>query len=225
MLQGNWGSFRHLELIQRVDKKPRQDHCYVNVLQRGDLSSLTWIEGSIDTSKKTNLVNIQYASLNFRDVMLATGRLSVEVFGSSRLQQECVLGLEFSGINENGKRVMGTVMSGSLATHIIPQKHLTWKVPDEWGLKEAVTCPVVYLTVYVAFFTHNPIKKGNSILIHAGSGGIGLAAIRIAFAYGLEVYTTVSNPEKKKFIMDTFPQLKGNFPFEISQNRTTLMSN
>ena len=160
--------------------------------------------------KSQNLVNIQYASLNFRDIMLATGRLAIEVFGSSRLDQECVLGFEFAGVNQNGKRMMGIVSSGSLATHIVPQKHLTWTVPDNWTLKEAATCPVVYLTVYSAFFASNPIKKGDSILIHAGSGGIGLAAMRVAFAYGLEVFTTVSNSQKKKFIMECYPQLKGS---------------
>lgn len=87
---------------------PRKDHCYANVLQRGDLSSLTWIQGSIDVTKIKNLVKIQYASLNFRDIMLATGRLTVDVLGNSRLEQECVLGLEFSGVNESGERVMGT---------------------------------------------------------------------------------------------------------------------
>lgn len=193
-----------------MDEKRRNDHCYVNALQKGDLSSLTWLQGSIDLTKATKLVKIQYAALNFRDVMLATGRLSVDVLGNSRLEQECVLGLEFSGVDENGHRVMGTVMSGSLATHVIPEKYLTWKVPDNWSLKEAVTCPVVYLTVYASFFTFNPIKRGNSVLIHAGSGGIGLAAIRVAFAYGLEVYTTVSNQKKKDFLMETFPQLKGS---------------
>lgn len=153
-----------------MEAKPHKDHCYGNVLQRGDLSTLTWLEGSIDVVKSQNFVNIQYASLNFRDVMLATGRLAVEVFGSNRLDQECVLGFEFAGVNQSGKRVMGTVISGSLATHIVPQKHLTWNVPDKWSLKEAATCPVVYLTVYTAFFTYNAIKKGQSILIHAGSG-------------------------------------------------------
>lgn len=148
--------------------------------------------------------------------MLATGRLAVDVVASTRLEQECVLGFEFAGVNEKGERVIGVIRSGCLATHVIPEKKLTFKVPDEWSLKDAVTCPVVYLTVYAAFFTYKPIKKGDSVLIHAGSGGIGLAAIRIAFASGLEVYTTVSNPEKKKFLLDTFPQLKGIFMKEKS---------
>ena len=45
-------------------------------------------------------------------------------------------------------------------------------------------------------------------MIHAGSGGVGLAAIRVAFAYGLDVYTTVSTEEKKIFLLNEFPQLK-----------------
>lgn len=78
------------------------------------------------------------------------------------------------------------------------------------SLKDSATIPVVYVTVYYAFFfLYRPISSGKSILIHAGSGGVGLAAIRVALAYGLEVFTTVSSEPKKKFIMDLFPQLKG----------------
>lgn len=50
-------------------------------------------------------------------------------------------------------------------------------------------------------------------LIHAGSGGIGLAAIRVALAYGMEVYTTVSTEQKKKFVLEQYPQLKGEETF------------
>ncbi len=52
------------------------------------------------------------------------------------------------------------------------------------------------------------ITKGKSILIHAGSGGVGLAAIRVAFAYGLKVFTTVSTQEKKNYLLSEFPQLE-----------------
>lgn len=155
------------------------------------------------------MVNVQYASINFRDVMLATGRLSAEVIGTNRLDQECILGFEYAGINKKNERCMGVIISGAMATQLVPNPYLTWKVPDHWTLREAATVPVVYMTVYCAFFLYNPIRKGKKILIHAGSGGIGLSAIRVALAYGLEVFTTVSTPQKKKFIMDTFPQLKG----------------
>lgn len=77
------------------------------------------------------------------------------------------------------------------------------------SLRDAATIPVVYATIYYAFFFYRPISRGKSILIHAGSGGIGLAAIRIALAYGMDVYTTCSSEQKKKFILDQYPQLKG----------------
>lgn len=106
---------------------------------------------------------------------------------------------------------MGMVSSGAMATLIDPFPLLTWNVPAEWSLKEAATVPVVYVTVYYAFFMGKSISKGKSILIHAGSGGVGLAAIRVALAYGMEVFTTVSNNQKKKYIMDLFPDLNGSY--------------
>lgn len=208
-----WGSLRHLELFNELVEKPRNDHCFGNVLQRGDLSTLAWLDGPLNGNSSDRIVNVQYASINFRDIMLATGRLNSEVVGTNRLQQECILGFEYAGVNKKGERVMGTVISGAMATQIESNDYLTWRVPDHWSLREAATCPVVYMTVYVAFFTYKPITRGKSILIHAGSGGVGLAAIRVALAYGLEVYTTVSNPQKKQFIMETFPALKGALKF------------
>lgn len=202
-----------MELKCELEKRPRKDHCYGNVLQRGDLSTLAWLEGPINASKLDDYVNIQYASINFRDVMLATGRLSLEVFGTNRLQQECVLGFEFAGVNKRGQRIMGTVISGAMATQTEPNDTLTWIIPDHWTMREAATCPVVYMTVYCALFQYKPITKGCSILIHAGSGGIGLAAIRVALAYGCTVYTTVSTQQKRQFLLDTFPELEGLLDF------------
>lgn len=175
LLQGTWGSLRHLELFHDIHPAARNDQCYANVLQRGDLSTLSWLQGPVDARKELDVVNVQYSSINFRDVMLATGRLSAEVIGTNRLDQECVLGFEYAGVNKKNERVMGTIISGAMATQLIPNPYLTWKVPEHWTLREAATVPVVYMTVYCAFFLYNPIRKGKKILIHAGSGGIGLA--------------------------------------------------
>lgn len=54
------------------------------------------------------------------------------------------------------------------------------------------------------------IQAGQTILIHAGSGGIGQAAINIALYYGLTVFTTVGTEKKREFIKTTWPQIKGN---------------
>ena len=205
---GRWGTYRHLLFTQEKEIGPRSDHCYANSLLRGDLSSMSWLQGPYNNRKSKNLIRVSYASLNFRDVMLATAKLTVEVYGSNRLEQFCVLGLEYSGTTEENDRVMGIVLQGALATYIEPNDLLYWKIPDDWTLEEAATVPCVYATVYCAFFMKTTIEKGKSILIHAGTGGVGLAAIRVALAYGLEVYTTVSTEEKKNFLLQEYPQLK-----------------
>ncbi|KAH8295236.1 hypothetical protein KR018_009015 [Drosophila ironensis] len=224
---GVWGSYRHLLLPKCNKLIPRSDHIYGNVVQRGDLSSLRWLKGPFNP--EDCLIKIAYSSLNFRDVMLATGRLAVELYGSSRIDQNCVLGFEYSGINmKTGRRIMSMVVKGGVASFVDKPSKLIWDIPDNWSLKEAATVPVVYVTVYYAFFMIGDIRKGKTILIHAGTGGIGLAAIRVALAYNLEVFTTCSTPEKKKFLLKTFPQLKeaniGNSrdtSFELMVHRET----
>ncbi|XP_031638918.1 fatty acid synthase-like, partial [Contarinia nasturtii] len=202
-----WGTYRYFELKPSLQETTRLDHVYANVQRIGDLSSFDWFNGSLKPTVD-RLVNVHYSSINFRDVMLASGRLSLEFCRGSRIEDDCVLGLEFSGINSNGDRVMGMVKSGSMATQVLSQEHLTWIIPEDWSLRDAATIPAVYITVYYAYFFGKSVMRNNSILIHAGSGGIGLAAIRIALAYGLEVFTTVSTQQKRKFILGLFPQLK-----------------
>ncbi|XP_055326066.1 fatty acid synthase-like [Sitodiplosis mosellana] len=202
-----WGTYRFFELKPNLQETPRLDHVYANVQRIGDLSSFDWLNGPLKPTVD-KLVNVHYSSINFKDVMLATGRLSTESCHGSRIDGDCLLGFEFSGINTCGERVMGMVKSGSMATQVKPIEHFTWIIPKDWSLRDGATIPTVYITVYYAFFFGKPITRGKSILIHAGSGGIGLAAIRIALAYGLEVFTTVSTQQKKKFILSLFPQLK-----------------
>ncbi|XP_031641000.1 fatty acid synthase-like [Contarinia nasturtii] len=205
---GQWGAYRHLTLKKDIEEKERNEHFYANLTRIGDLSTFEWMTGWIDANKSKNLINIQYSAINFRDVMLATGRLPLEVHSTNRLHQQCVLGLEYSGTNKAGERLMGMVAIGAMATQTEYFENLTWKVPAKMSLRDAATIPVVYATIYYAFFFYKPISGGKSILIHAGSGGIGLAAIRIALAYGMEVYTTCSTEQKKQFILDQYPQIK-----------------
>lgn len=47
------------------------------------------------------------------------------------------------------------------------------------------------------------LRKGESVLIHSGAGGVGIAAIQIAHLRGAEVFTTVSTIEKKNFLVET----------------------
>ncbi|XP_055593804.1 fatty acid synthase-like [Uranotaenia lowii] len=216
---GEWGSYRHSLLPSMIRTEPVSHHCFANCLKKGDLSTMMWFNGALNVSEaNTDLIQVSYSSLNFRDVMLATGRLSVDALNLSRLETECDLGLEFSGVTRNGRRVMGVADSGALATKVKYHPYLVWDVPEDWSLEDAATVPVVYMTVYMAFFSCAKITKGKSVLIHAGSGGVGLAAIQTALSHGLEVFTTVGSDEKKRYLLQLFPQLN---PENIGNSRNT----
>lgn len=162
-----WGTYRFFQLIPHLPETTRLDHCYANVQRYGDLSSFCWFNGCLKPTTD-KLVNVHYSSINFRDVMLASGRLSVDAFCSERTDDDCVLGLEFSGVSSSGERVMGMVRSGAMATQIQPIEHLTWIIPKDWSLRDGATISAVYITVYYAFFFGKSVVRGNSILIHAG---------------------------------------------------------
>jgi len=212
-----WGSYRHLELIKNEEAKPQSEHCYANCLIKGDLSTLSWLYGPLNVRKNQEVINISYASLNFRDVLLATGKITSDDV-LDRIQQQCIFGFEFSGTTKDGRKVMGMGPTGTMATHYDVNRTLLWDVPNNWSLEEAATVPMVYYTVYLAFFRIIHIIKGKSILIHAGSGGIGLAAIQVALSYGLEVYTTVGSDEKKEYLLSRFSSLKAQ---NIGNSRDT----
>jgi len=60
---------------------------------------------------------------------------------------------------------------------------------------------------YYALVIKGHMKKGESVLIHSGSGGVGQAAINICLHAGCTVYTTVGTQEKRDFIKKQFPQV------------------
>ena len=139
--------------------------------------------------------------------MLATGKLTADALPGDIQSQDCVLGMEFSGRNSTGKRVMGMVSARGMATTILADPGFLWEVPEKYTLEQAATIPVVYATSYYALFIRGRMRKGESVLIHAGSGGVGIASISIALHAGCKVFTTVSSQEKRDFLKKTFPQL------------------
>lgn len=52
------------------------------------------------------------------------------------------------------------------------------------------------------------MRRGESVLIHAGTGGVGQAAIAIALHMGCEVFTTVGSAEKRRFLLQRFPKVR-----------------
>lgn len=214
--EGSWGSYYHIKLKQKQPVTTRADNVFGSITRIGDLSSIKWVHGSPYASAAIDVV---YSALNFRDALLATGRLTLDTCTVDCIEETKILGFEFSGIcKKSNNPIMGMTDLSPVNSQIFKPTELTWDVPANWSLREAATIPVAYTTVYYAFFCITDIRRGKSILIHAGSGAVGLAAIRVALAYGLEVFTTVSTLEKRTFLLNLFPALKEN---HIGNSRDT----
>ncbi|XP_067015650.2 fatty acid synthase [Anabrus simplex] len=207
---GHWGSYRHLLL--EPPSKVTAPHGYSTVLVRGDLSSLTWVEGPLSNYNEMSCpVHIYYSALNFRDVMLNTGKLGPDTCTRERIKMNIEQGFEFSGRDPSGRRVMGLIMAGTTANIIDSCPELTWDVPDTWTLEDAATVPVVYATIIYALKVEGRLEPGETVLIHAGSGGVGQAAINYCLFHGCTVYTTVGTQEKRDFIKKQFPQITDDY--------------
>ncbi|XP_017783102.1 PREDICTED: fatty acid synthase-like [Nicrophorus vespilloides] len=223
VLRGNtWGTYRHV-LLSKVGKKDysKCNHYYAKVLSIGDLSSWSWVEGYYqkdDILNNSNLIEIYYSAINFRDVMIASGKVSADGITKNRLSHECCLGFEYSGKKQNGERVMSFVSGGAISNIIECDPLLTWRIPDQWSLEEAATVPVVYLTVIVAMKLRGKLKRGESVLIHSGTGGVGQAAINYAHHCSCNIFVTVGSMEKKQYLLQHYPFLKES---QIGNSRDT----
>ena len=88
---------------------------------------------------------------------------------------------------------------GNYAEYIVLDNHLAQAKPPSIGFVEAAAAPLVLLTAWEALSDRARLSEGQTILIHAGAGGVGHVAIQLARAAGARVCTTVSGPEKADF--------------------------
>ena len=74
------------------------------------------------------------------------------------------------------------------------------RIPGGLSFEEAATLPVVFMTAWHALQNVARMRKGERILVHAGAGGVGMAAIQIAHHLGAEVIATAGNPAKRALL-------------------------
>jgi NADPH:quinone reductase len=98
-----------------------------------------------------------------------------------------------------GRQVCALVISGGYAEYAVADLALCLPVPQPLTMLEAGGIPETYFTVYDNVFTRGRLKKGETILIHGGSSGIGSTAIQLAKQAGARVITTVGSDDKCDF--------------------------
>jgi thioester reductase-like protein len=151
-------------------------------------------------------VKIQAAAINFKDVAITTGLLDTDVDENGLVAN---LGFECSGeivrVGSNVRRfkvgdfVLGPG-SGLFGNYAIMDSKILALKPAHLSFEAAATIPIAFLTAHYALHQLAKIKKGEKVLIHTATGGVGLAAIQLCRTAGAEVLATAGTPEKRDFL-------------------------
>jgi NADPH:quinone reductase len=95
-----------------------------------------------------------------------------------------------------GDRVVTLNAAGSHASKRAVPALSTWPIPDGLDAARAACIPVAYGTAHECLFTAGNLQAGQTALIHAGAGGVGMAAIQLAKQAGATVISTASRDDK-----------------------------
>jgi NADPH:quinone reductase-like Zn-dependent oxidoreductase len=142
--------------------------------------------------------------LNFRDVMVAMGQLSERVMG---FECSSVVTRVGPGAASHGFKA-GDRVAVALRGHYANLVRLHWTsavhIPDDMSFEVAASLPMVYATAYVSLYDTARLQKGETVLIHAATGGVGQAAIILAKHVGAEIFVTVGTKEKRDFVIKKY---------------------
>jgi acyl transferase domain-containing protein/NADPH:quinone reductase-like Zn-dependent oxidoreductase len=146
-------------------------------------------------------IAVHAAGLNFRDVLINLGMYpdADAQPGSEGAGVVLEVGPGVTGLAP-GDRVMG-LFGGAFGPIAVADTRTVMRVPDGWDFRRAAATPVAFLTAWYALTDLAGLRAGERVLVHAATGGVGMAAVQIARHLGAEVYATAS-PGKHSVLDD-----------------------
>ncbi len=147
------------------------------------------------------LVQVEAVGINFADVLGALGRYPAGP------NPPYIMGREFAGVTEDGRRVMGYAQHSACAEFVAVPEGFYWPQPEGWSSAQCAAFPVNYLTAWLLYWKAGLLKESLEpsparekqrprVLIHAAAGGVGTAAVQLGGILGFELFGTASSAEK-----------------------------
>lgn len=147
------------------------------------------------------LIRVEATALNFFDILICKGEYQ------ERPPLPFTPGCEVSGTVEAigdgvdlspGQHVIATppMPNGGYAEKVVAPAGSVFAVPDSIPFESAAALPITYQTSHVALHRRAALQEGETVLVHAGAGGVGSAAVQIARAAGARVIATAGGEEK-----------------------------
>ncbi len=131
---------------------------------------------------------IHSTGVNFRDVLVALSDTAgdVGVEGSGIVLEVADDVVEFA----KGDRVM--YLSHGAGPVVVTDQRMVAHIPSGWSFDQAAAAPAAFITAYFALRDLAHVSAGERVLVHAGTGGVGMATVQLARHWGVEVFATAS---------------------------------
>lgn len=175
---------------------------------KGSLERVVWARGERRAPGPDEIeIEVRAAGLNFRDVMWSLGALPPEAledgFAGPTLGLECAGVVARAGANVTHLKPGQSCIAfapNALAAHAVTPARAAAPTPAGLSHEAAATIPVCFVTVFYSLVTLAALQPGETVLVHGGAGGVGLAALQIAKWRGARVIATAGQEEKRALL-------------------------
>ena len=143
---------------------------------------------------------VRASGLNFRDVLNVLGMYpgAPGVPGNECAGTVVAVGSEVTDFAIGDEVV--AMADGSFRRFAAVPQHLVFALPPEVDHVAAATLPITFLTAHLGFHTLAGLTEGQTVLVHSGAGGVGLAALQLARRAGATVIATAGSPAKRRYL-------------------------
>lgn len=152
------------------------------------------------------LIEVRATAINFVDSLVVTGAyqfLPARPFSPGKLPAGVVLSVGDSVRNiKPGDRVLTLAEHGGYAEKAVAKAHDCYMLPDDLPFVQAAGMALSYDTAWFSLCERGRAQAGESVLVLGATGGVGMAAVQLARAYGLTVIAGVANPDKRQMAID-----------------------
>ena len=170
------------------------------------------------------LVDVKAIGCNFFDTLITRGKYQVQPDLPFAPGAEAAGVVEAVGGNVShvapGDRVTVLLSYGAFASKIVAPTARIFPIADGMSFEAAAALGVVYQTSYVALAPRAQLQPGETLLVHAAAGGVGLAAVQIGVALGARVIGTGGTPDKLDLIRKNGADVALNYREEDFVERT-----
>ncbi|MEL7462970.1 MAG: SDR family NAD(P)-dependent oxidoreductase [Pseudomonadota bacterium] len=179
----------------------------LEITQQGSFDSLKWLSKARRAPEPDEVeIEVRATGLNFRDVMWAQGLLPEEAledgFAGATLGMECAGVVTRAGA-ASGLSVGEEVIAfgpACFATHATIPARAVAPLPSGTNFETAAAVPTIFITAQYGLVELANLRSDETVLIHGGAGGVGLAAIQIAKRVGARIIATAGSRAKRRLL-------------------------